>query len=570
MTMRKANGRKRFRTKFTQHQRERMFEFAERVGWKLQKQDEELISEFCSKIGVEKRVFKVWLHNKKKNSTLANRDQPTADILPECIIHKILCYLSYGEASRMRILSKTWLQAWLTHPNLEFIFRYSDEAIKIVDKIMERYRDGKIPIEKLGFTKNSHPVFCEGEVSPQIDKWLGIALQNGVKYPELMYSGFRSSSIFKFLETNLLRELVLTGCDLMHLSVSTSHVVNCHSLRKLSLCRVHLDENMLQTLLTSCPLIVNLVIDQCLRLKKLELRNLQKIRSLTIKIIMYQRILVKIQAPNLEHLSYSGYSLKDLDIVEYENLKSLKISCRKISDGFIEHLISRTHFLESLILVKILKRFDIHRSKSLRVLKIKNCENIGVIDAPNLVSIEYKGEYVPRLTFAKESNQLKHSHIILDCRYSSLDAWWFCELRSFLSNSIYWSQVSLNISKCNEISRKYFQLHGRVATRQVDVLDVNIESTRDCPAFVDALLWSCHPRRLNLSSTVKMITCFTGHLMHIKNSSHSTSHGSKPPFSELKEVKAYTWNNQPVKIRNGELAIRDLRGRKEIYFLLDW
>ncbi|XP_059310862.1 uncharacterized protein LOC132062275 [Lycium ferocissimum] len=565
MAKRKANGRKRFRTKFTQHQRERMFEFAERVGWKLQKQDEELISEFCSKIGVEKRGFKVWLLNKKKNSTLANRDQPTADILPECIIQKILCYLSYREASRMRILSKTWRQAWLTHPNLTFRDISSDEEINIVDKIMERYRDGKIPIEKFGFNEISRPLVCKGEV---FDKWLGIALQNGVKILELMYHGFRFSSIFKFLAAKSLRELVLIGCDLTHLSLSTSHVVNCHSLRELYLSHVRLDENMLQTLLTSCPLIVNLVINRCTRLEKLELRNLQNTKSLTIKTNFHK--LVKIQAPNLEHLSYSGYSLKDLDIVEYQNLKSLRISCWKIPDGFIEYLISRTHFLESLILAKICKSFDICGSQSLRVLKIKNCEDIGVIDAPNLVSIEYKGEYIPRLTFAKESSQLKHSHIILDCCYSSLNALWFCQLRSFLSNSIYWSQVSLNIPKSSEISREHFQLHDRVATPQVDVLDVNIESTSYCPAFVDALLWSCHPRRLNLSSTVKIITYFTYHLMHMKNSSHSTSHGSKPPFSELKEVKAYTWNNQPVKLRNEELAIRDLRGRKEIYFLLDW
>ncbi|KAK4799501.1 hypothetical protein SAY86_024866 [Trapa natans] len=47
-------SRKRFRTKFTQLQKECMFEFAERVGWKLQKQDEDIIREFCDEIGVER------------------------------------------------------------------------------------------------------------------------------------------------------------------------------------------------------------------------------------------------------------------------------------------------------------------------------------------------------------------------------------------------------------------------------------------------------------------------------------------------------------------------------------
>ncbi|PHT85409.1 hypothetical protein T459_07515 [Capsicum annuum] len=90
--MRKSNVRKQFRTKFTQHQKESMFKFAQKVGWKLQKRDEELISEFCSKIGVEKQVFKVWLHNNKKYSKRA-----TIDILPEFLIQKILCFLSLKE-----------------------------------------------------------------------------------------------------------------------------------------------------------------------------------------------------------------------------------------------------------------------------------------------------------------------------------------------------------------------------------------------------------------------------------------------------------------------------------------
>ncbi|KAL6955935.1 Zinc-finger homeodomain protein [Sarracenia purpurea var. burkii] len=66
------NGRKRFRTKFTQDQKEKMYEFADRIGWKMQKRDEELFTEFCSEVGVDKGVFKVWMHNNK--NTLGKRD----------------------------------------------------------------------------------------------------------------------------------------------------------------------------------------------------------------------------------------------------------------------------------------------------------------------------------------------------------------------------------------------------------------------------------------------------------------------------------------------------------------
>ncbi|KAM0033545.1 putative transcription factor ZF-HD family [Helianthus debilis subsp. tardiflorus] len=60
-----SSGKKRFRTKFTQDQKEKMHELAEQVGWKMQKKDEDLIIGFCNEIGVEKGVFKVWMHNNK-------------------------------------------------------------------------------------------------------------------------------------------------------------------------------------------------------------------------------------------------------------------------------------------------------------------------------------------------------------------------------------------------------------------------------------------------------------------------------------------------------------------------
>ncbi|XP_060194071.1 zinc-finger homeodomain protein 9-like [Lycium barbarum] len=60
-----SNGRKRFRTKFTPDQKVKMLEFAERVEWKMQKRDEDLVNNFCKEIGVEKGVLKVWMHNNK-------------------------------------------------------------------------------------------------------------------------------------------------------------------------------------------------------------------------------------------------------------------------------------------------------------------------------------------------------------------------------------------------------------------------------------------------------------------------------------------------------------------------
>ncbi|KAM3413062.1 hypothetical protein ACQJBY_004306 [Aegilops geniculata] len=60
-----ARRRKRFRTRFTAEQREQMLALAERVGWRMLKQDEALVEHLCAQAGVRRQVFKVWMHNNK-------------------------------------------------------------------------------------------------------------------------------------------------------------------------------------------------------------------------------------------------------------------------------------------------------------------------------------------------------------------------------------------------------------------------------------------------------------------------------------------------------------------------
>ncbi|XWS33383.1 hypothetical protein CRYUN_Cryun22dG0077400 [Craigia yunnanensis] len=60
-----GSSRKRFRTKFTQEQKENMLGLAERLGWRIQKHDEAVVQQFCNENGVKRHVLKVWMHNNK-------------------------------------------------------------------------------------------------------------------------------------------------------------------------------------------------------------------------------------------------------------------------------------------------------------------------------------------------------------------------------------------------------------------------------------------------------------------------------------------------------------------------
>ncbi|KAL1308823.1 zinc-finger homeodomain protein 2 isoform X2 [Arachis hypogaea] len=60
-----GSSKKRFRTKFTQEQKDKMLAFAEQVGWRIQKQDEAMVEQFCAEACVKRSVLKVWMHNNK-------------------------------------------------------------------------------------------------------------------------------------------------------------------------------------------------------------------------------------------------------------------------------------------------------------------------------------------------------------------------------------------------------------------------------------------------------------------------------------------------------------------------
>lgn len=59
------SSKKRFRTKFSSAQKVKMMDFAERIGWRIQRQDDAEMESFCAEIGVSRQVFKVWMHNNK-------------------------------------------------------------------------------------------------------------------------------------------------------------------------------------------------------------------------------------------------------------------------------------------------------------------------------------------------------------------------------------------------------------------------------------------------------------------------------------------------------------------------
>ncbi|KAK7291337.1 hypothetical protein RIF29_06396 [Crotalaria pallida] len=75
---------KRFRTKFTNEQKEKMLGFAEKLGWKLtRKEVDEEVERFCKNVGVSRQVFKVWMHNHKHTSSSLSASTGNASSLTQ-------------------------------------------------------------------------------------------------------------------------------------------------------------------------------------------------------------------------------------------------------------------------------------------------------------------------------------------------------------------------------------------------------------------------------------------------------------------------------------------------------
>ncbi|GAA0142519.1 hypothetical protein Leryth_001966 [Lithospermum erythrorhizon] len=80
------SNKKRYRTKFTGEQKEKMMGFAEKLGWKLQRKDnaeEDEVERFCKGIGLSRKVFKVWMHNHKNSSSTPSPSPGNASSLTQ-------------------------------------------------------------------------------------------------------------------------------------------------------------------------------------------------------------------------------------------------------------------------------------------------------------------------------------------------------------------------------------------------------------------------------------------------------------------------------------------------------
>ncbi|KAK3179736.1 hypothetical protein Dsin_032921 [Dipteronia sinensis] len=195
-----------------------------------------------------------------------------------------------------------------------------------------------------------------------------------------------SSLLDKWIELAVANEL--GGCNLEQ---SSAYKIRFHSLKKLELISVHIDEQMVQKFIGECFLLEDLFLSLCWHCKRIRIYHAPKLKILTIDTFSsglsdYDDILVDVEsieivAPSLQQctLVIVQWSCV-IDMVGCADFKHFNLTGACILDQEFHNLISKFPLLEILIVKGcFLERVSLssNRLKELHVLK---CPHLRAID----------------------------------------------------------------------------------------------------------------------------------------------------------------------------------------------
>ncbi|GER44218.1 F-box/RNI-like superfamily protein [Striga asiatica] len=331
--------------------------------------------------------------------------------LPQPLLHNIVAFLSQEEATKTCVLSKSWRSIGPTRPKIEFNEMCYEENHKKflsnLDSTLQVYRGREICLQEF--------ILCVSKINTKsvslLEKWFPIVLLDmGVKRFHLIstLSYFALPSIV--FEAETLEELHLKRCR-----IESVEKVLSWRLRNLSFCKVDIEEEHLQKIMSRCPLIEHLAFDTCHGFTTIEVQNnnLKHFEYLEGNV----DVTIKIYAPNVESIRTVGNAswlhhgktfpcltslrLDRCRIDSVENvlswhLRKVSFCLVHIEDEHMRKIMSSCPLIEHLALdacrgfttVEVhndnLKHFEYNHSSACLEVTIK-------IDVPNIESISIVG-----------------------------------------------------------------------------------------------------------------------------------------------------------------------------------
>ncbi|XVF25091.1 hypothetical protein REPUB_Repub13aG0184000 [Reevesia pubescens] len=444
--------------------------------------------------------------------------------LPEHIIHQIIGLMRCKkDAARTSVLSKGWRDIWASYSNLVFDqrkFHAQPQGLKklsevqickiknvdmfgnYVDNTLQRHIEQKDrSIQKFVL----HMTHYNSELTTRMDQWIDLGVKNNIKELELHVPGNlrRFYSLPKCVfAANTMTALRVYGCKL-----GPCNDLNLSNLQKLCLGKLYVNEQMIENLIHSCPLLEDFRLIYSIRLKTFQVSNLPKLKRVDLHTCSGLQE-VKLQAPNLETFWFLGKKNMPckIDLSTCSALKSLTLEDIKLKDELLQKHLSRFPVLENLVLSKCnaLKNITIS-SFQLKRLTLRECRLLeeADIDTPNLISFEYKGDKMPfsslnPLSLKEAKLYFRPSRAEDKPRFHNEDDHtpWFARLQEFLEKFDYSRGLKL-VARSNKNIVIYEKPKGIFLPRVYDLkLDV-VKSSIALEDLLDDVLRIWHPETLS-------------------------------------------------------------------------
>ncbi|KAG8370091.1 hypothetical protein BUALT_Bualt14G0081500 [Buddleja alternifolia] len=415
--------------------------------------------------------------------------------LPEPIIQHIQSYINGKEAAQTSVVSKSWYNAWLTAPNLDFDARNfqkrrngeseveaAERFQNFVKKTMQRYQELNLKIVKfrLWMTK-----YVSISVANEL---ITKALKMDVSDLNLDFSPQEWKPIlpYEVLEAQRLIRLSAIWCEIRW---PEDRKVLCSKLESLSLCKVIVTEDVVWDIISSCPLIENLLLSECTRFR------VNRIINVTNYLIL--------RSPFVEFRRENVGSVVDgpINVSEFHKLKSLLLQKVIVDEHFFSDFSLKFPCLEDLSLhycngYKGRRQIS---SQSLKCISLTQTKMLWVkFDVPNICKFTFSGTSFPRVSFTSALKEWE-SHISILCDGNHLKASWFNELKRFLTK-LTPSNVTLSLGFFGELSIDHVgEMKGLPRPELGNLILSRHSKWSISSAFLDGLFWSCRPKVITIN-----------------------------------------------------------------------
>ncbi|KAL1565635.1 putative F-box/FBD/LRR-repeat protein [Salvia divinorum] len=350
----------------------------------------------------------------------AEEGEDRLSALPDSLCHQIVSLLPATEARRTAFLSRRWRYIWCACPSFDFDEReFHGRPLPLLHRYHSRlnfirFVDGAVDHRRRFFDDLSVDRFRVSirffeELAPHLDQWIAFALEKNVKELSVIAEMKDLIAIAEFFQpfrvpyelpaavfaARSIQTLDLVFCDLRRVSAAA---ISLPLLKNLEMVNVHLNDSVLEEILSKCPLLEKISLSLVCGVKNLRISGENLKMAVVLKCSPLSN--VTITAPNLESLLFRGkrHSLDKIDVSSCRNLRFLWLQrATNLTDDGLEKIIRRNPKLEVMILSHCsgLKDAFINSPKlwMLVMFKCKHLNSVKIL-APSLTALEYSGHMV--------------------------------------------------------------------------------------------------------------------------------------------------------------------------------